>query len=231
MVEKKKPETPPSFLKNCVACRQQIPIASDLCPFCNTDQKTGILGLILPSKPIESQDSSKAQKSVFLKPEQNARNILAALLIVCIIGLPVVYSLGYINGTNSAGFDFYYVKPKQRYGVDELDNYLKQWEWVSPYQENAFDCSEMSAFVERDLENQGFHTTIVVGNSPFGSGRHVWLLVETTVGKYVPVEATEIEVVWRSSPYFDNYFKYDHEFETIEDALEYSQTDFDWWNS
>ncbi len=179
----------------------------------------------------ESQDSSKAQKPTILKPEQSARNIFAALFIICLIGLPIVYSIGYSNGANSAGFDFYYVKPKQRYGVDELDSYLKQWEWVSPYQENAFDCSEMSAYLEWKLENEGWHTKIIVGKSPFGSGYHAWLLVETTEGKYMPVESTNMRVVFWEDPYFDNYFKYDHSFETIEEALAHSEEDFDWWNS
>jgi len=31
------------------------------------------------------------------------------------------------------------------------------------------DCSEMSAHLEWKLENEGRHTYIVVGNSPFGS--------------------------------------------------------------
>ncbi len=40
LAEKKKSSTPASFLKKCVSCGQQIPVASDKCPFCNSDQKT-----------------------------------------------------------------------------------------------------------------------------------------------------------------------------------------------
>lgn len=32
------PETPKSFLKSCVACGRQIPIASEECPFCQAKQ-------------------------------------------------------------------------------------------------------------------------------------------------------------------------------------------------
>jgi len=71
---------------------------------------------------------------------------------------------------------------------------------------------------------------IIVGDSPFGSGRHAWLLVETSVDKYMPVESTDMAVVLWDSAYFDNYFKYDHAFEKIQDALKYSETEFDWWN-
>lgn len=187
--------------------------------------------MILPSRPIESHDSSKAKKPKIPKFEKSTRNILLALIIICTIGMPLIYYFGYSSGVKAGRFDFYYVKPNQRYGVYDLDNYLKNWKWTLPYQEGTFDCSEMSAHLEMDFENEGFHTFIVVGNSPFDSGRHAWLLVETSVGKYTPVEATNRQVIWQSSPYFDNYFKYDHRFETIQDALAYSQTDFDWWNS
>lgn len=127
-------------------------------------------------------------------------------------------------------FSFYYVKPEQKYGVYNLSDWLNRWKWIKPYQEGVFDCSEMSAYLEWKLENEGWHTKIIVGDSPSGSGRgHAWLLVETSVGKYMPVESTNMAVVWWESPYFDNYFKYDHSIETIQDALKYNETEFDWW--
>ncbi len=46
----------------------------------------------------------------------------------------------------------------------------------------------------------------------------------------MPVENTNIQVVWWPNPNFDNYFVYDRSFETIQEALEYSETEFDWWN-
>lgn len=211
--------------------------------------------LNMSSSPTEPQDLPKVQEPTASKDKQSARNILAALVIICFIGMPLIYSLAHSSGANSgysrgniagydsgydtgysegydAGrFDFYYVKPNQRYGVDELGSYLKSWTWALSYKSGVFDCSEMSACLERNLENEGFHTIIVVGNSPFGSGRHAWLLVETSVGKYMPVEGTNRQVILWSSSYFDNYFKYEHRFETIQEALAYNPTDFDWWNA
>ena len=131
-------------------------------------------------------------------------------------------------------FYFYYrYNRKQRYGVDDLESYLDRWQWVEgTYEQGKFDCSEMSAKTERELENEGYHTIMVVGNSPFNqTGRHVWLLVETSEGKYMPVEATRHALVKWDNPYFDLYFEYDHEFETIFDALEYDYDDFNWWES
>jgi type II secretory pathway pseudopilin PulG len=126
-------------------------------------------------------------------------------------------------------FYFYYDKPEQKFGVYDLRDEIAGLTWKKPYQEGVFDCSEMSASLERYLENKGWHTIIVAGNSPFGSGYHAWLLVETTSGKYMPVESTTFRVVWWEDPNFNNYFKYDHEFETIQDALAWSETEFDWW--
>lgn len=186
-------------------------------------------------------------------PEErhNLKGLVIALIIVCIVGLPISYFVGYSSGRDSGyqigsargylkGFDegwesgrfsFYYVKPEQKYGVYDLSDWLKKWKWIKPYQEGVFDCSEMSAYLERKLENEGWHTKTVVGDSPFSSGRHAWLLVETSDGKYMPVESTNMDVVWWESPYFDNYFKYDRSFETIQDALKYDEAEFDWWES
>jgi len=128
-----------------------------------------------------------------------------------------------------AFFLFYYVKPKQKFGVYDLEDDISGLEWNKPYQEGVFDCSEMSASLERCLENKGWHTVIVTGDSPFSSGYHAWLLVETSEGKYMPVESTTIAIVWWSNPSFDNYFVYDHEFETIQEALAWNESEFDWW--
>jgi len=104
-------------------------------------------------------------------------------------------------------FYFYYLKPEQKFGVDNLVSFLRGLEWTEPYKENVFDCSEMSASLERTLENAGFHTMIIVGKSPGDPSKgHAWLLVEASAGKYMPVEATQISVVMWDNPYFNGYF-------------------------
>lgn len=131
---------------------------------------------------------------------------------------------------NDAQFYFYYVLPEeQNFGVYDLEDELYGLEWIDQYEEGVFDCSEMSAYIEWDLENKGWHTTIVAGDSPFGSGKHAWLLVETSEGKYMPVESTNIEIVWWENPNFDDYFVYDRSFETILEAIAYNESEFDWW--
>lgn len=128
-------------------------------------------------------------------------------------------------------FMFYYTPlMDQQYGVLQLDEVMSRWEWKEDvYKASLFDCSEMSAALEHILENEGFHTVIVAGDSPSGDGYHAWLLVETSEDKYMPVEATAWSVVYWSYPYFDNYFDYDYKFEDIHEAIAYSPTEFDWW--
>lgn len=128
-------------------------------------------------------------------------------------------------------FMFYYASlAKQRYGVDDLKEYLDRWEWIEgAYTMGVFDCSEMSAYLEWRLENEGYHTVIAVGEAPWGNGYHAWLLVEVEPEGYMPVEATTYDLVKWDDPYFDNYFVYEQIFETIHDALEYNYEEFDWW--
>ena len=165
------------------------------------------------------------------------KSTISAILVIVVITL-YWYSDKQMDETISkleetiekATFSFYYVPTEKKYGADDLQEYLQSRIWREDIAaEREFDCSKMSAYLEWRLENQGYHTVIVSGNSPDGSGRHAWLLVETNVGGYTPVEATTRNIVDRSSPYYDNYFKYELYFETIQEALSYSSTEFKWW--
>lgn len=133
-----------------------------------------------------------------------------------------------VEVAQQAKFTFYYIPTDKTYGAAALQEYLQSRRWKEGL-EKEFDCSQMSAYLEWKLENEGFHTIIVGGDSPDGSGRHAWLLVETIEGKYTPVEATARSIVDQSSPYFDNYFRYEFYFETIQEAVSYSPTEFEWW--
>jgi hypothetical protein len=132
----------------------------------------------------------------------------------------------------SSRFQFYYASlDKQRYGLADLVDYLNHWQWIEKtYLENEFDCSEMSAYLEWKLENEGYHNLIVIGDSPSSEGKHAWLLVQTGAEEYTPVEATVYSVVYRWDPYYYQYFVYDYAFETIQEALSHSPDEFDWWH-
>ena len=115
----------------------------------------------------------------------------------------------------------YYQSVTQVYGTDNLTAYLAQWEWAREYEANVFDCTEMSALLECLLENEGFHSIIVIGK--YEDISHAWLEVETSPKQYAIVEATALVVVEA-----DNYTPiYRHE--DIYEAVEISYTAFDWW--
>ena len=130
-------------------------------------------------------------------------------------------------------FEFYYASlSKQRYGSSDLIDYLAQWKWIERvYTEDEFDCSEMSAYLEWRLENEGYNTLIVAGDSPSSAGKHAWLLVQIGEGgEYMPVEATVYHVVYWWDPYYDEYFVYDYAFENIQEAIAHSPDEYDWWH-
>ena len=135
-----------------------------------------------------------------------------------------------------ANSSFYYDPStivKQRTTLRDLQDYIWRWSWPQDaYTEDKFDCSEMSAYIERKLELEGFHTYIVVGPYPEDETvRHAWLLVEIENEKYVPIEPTKFSIVYPGATYYAGYFKYDEIWEDITQACDWSSDDFDWWNS
>ena len=117
-------------------------------------------------------------------------------------------------------------------GVDELADTVSNLRWKIPYS-RSFNCGEMAACLERYLEREGWHTLIVVGKPPFdrrSRTKHAWLLVETSDG-YIPVEPTVPKVILPSNPYYDNYFRYSHIFETPYEAELRFPGEFDFWNA
>ena len=116
--------------------------------------------------------------------------------------------------------------------VDELADTVSDLRWKIPYS-RSFNCGEMAACLERYLEREGWHTLIVVGKPPFdrrSRTKHAWLLVETSEG-YIPVEPTVPKVILPSNPYYDNYFRYSHIFETPYEAELRFPGEFDFWNA
>ena len=116
--------------------------------------------------------------------------------------------------------------------VDELADTVSDLRWKIPYSK-SFNCGEMAACLERYLEREGWHTLIVVGKPPFdrrSRTKHAWLLVETSDG-YIPVEPTVPKVILPSNPYYDNYFRYSHIFETPYEAELRFPGEFDFWNA
>lgn len=83
---------------------------------------------------------------------------------------------------------------------NDLSQFLtSEFRLPSDYEENIFDCSETSAYLEWALENAGFDANIVVGPFPQDStgDSHAWVIVNTT-DYQVAVEAAGLTSKQRS---------------------------------
>ncbi|HDN65019.1 MAG TPA: hypothetical protein ENF23_01790 [Methanosarcinales archaeon] len=108
------------------------------------------------------------------------------------------------------------------------------------YQEDYFDCSEMSAFIEWYLEGHGVDTVIVAGerSQPHnisaggfeyekGAGDHAWIVANIS-GKRVLIEPTLARIVPKS---LEKYYLADTTYNDIYDAVSASRSveEYDWW--
>jgi len=88
----------------------------------------------------------------------------------------------------------YYFNTTKDGTISELVRYLNE-EFTMPveYKMHIFDCSEKAAFMERELENAGFDSVIVLGDSPNGNDvKHAWLFVFTSDNYKVAIEPTAL---------------------------------------
>jgi hypothetical protein len=86
----------------------------------------------------------------------------------------------------------YYFNTAKDGTLSDLVKFLNE-EFTMPveYKMHIFDCSEKAAFMERELENAGFDSVIVLGNSPNGNDvKHAWLFVFTSDNYKVAIEPT-----------------------------------------
>jgi len=135
---------------------------------------------------------------------------------------------------------------------DELCEFLS-FEFFLPrgYEENVFDCSESTAYLEWALENAGFDAEIATGRTPWDttSGYHAWVIAYTTEYE-VAIEATALtgEYNWaylfsnripgvvygddELIPGWNNYYEgYDKTFQNIYYAIRNWQSgeEWNWW--
>lgn len=96
---------------------------------------------------------------------------------------------------------------------------------VAPYQEDVFDCSEMSAYMEWYLEKYGFNASICTSQYFKGSKGHAWVRVDTKDGKTVYIESTA-----KSDLIIVDPKDYDHPERVYESIYEVGNVEeYDWW--
>ena len=106
---------------------------------------------------------------------------------------------------------YYYTVPAvtdnyKPYDINQLQkvlNELKKTPWTSLYKLSYFDCSDMSALLQRELAIRGFESWIVIGKDPNIPSGHAWVVVflKSPTIKLVPVEATALIIPQPGSSY------------------------------
>lgn len=91
-----------------------------------------------------------------------------------------------------------------------------------PYIENVWDCSEMSFYLQHELEDRGYNAQVA---QRIGSPGHSWVIVVTET-QIITVEATTMQIVpFRSD--FNRILR------NATDAINHGveESEVDWWNN
>ncbi|MEO0128717.1 MAG: hypothetical protein ABIL02_00560 [candidate division WOR-3 bacterium] len=81
------------------------------------------------------------------------------------------------------------VEEGRKQGIDELRRDLSKFHWRYNYAPHVFDCSQMSFIAALTLRTMGWDNTYIAVNQ-----NHAWVIVETSPGRFTPVEATTLTV-------------------------------------
>ena len=91
-----------------------------------------------------------------------------------------------------------------------------------PYIENVWDCSEMSFYLQHELEDRGYNAQVA---QRIGSPGHSWVIVVTAT-EIITIEATTMQIVpFRSD--FNRILR------NATDAINHGveESEVDWWNN
>ena len=91
-----------------------------------------------------------------------------------------------------------------------------------PYIENVWDCSEMSFYLQHELEDRGYNAQVA---QRIGNPGHSWVIVVTET-QIITIEATTMQIVpFRSD--FNRILR------NATDAINHGveESEVDWWNN
>ncbi|MBA7505094.1 hypothetical protein ES706_03757 [subsurface metagenome] len=169
--------------------------------------------------------------------------------LVCVGVFSVVLSLD-LDGDNLTVFEEISIRgariltndiPEHYYPASEcqstpdLERFVSGLVLPREIEADVFDCSESSAFVEWALEGAGFDARIATGHAFRGPSEvnHAWVIVYTTDGSRVAIEATNLTIVHGDIPgicaYYHPEFEYSDIYEAIRDTK--NLDDWDWWQA
>lgn len=91
-----------------------------------------------------------------------------------------------------------------------------------PYVENVWDCSEMSFYVQHELEDLGYNAQVAQRS---GNPGHSWVIVVTDT-EIITIESTTMRIV----PFRSDFQRV---FRNATDAINHGvlESEVDWWNN
>lgn len=91
-----------------------------------------------------------------------------------------------------------------------------------PYIENVWDCSEMSFYLQHELEDRGYNAQVAQRS---GNPGHSWVIVVTD-NEIITVESTIMKIV----PFRSDFQRV---FRNATDAINHGveESEVDWWNN
>ena len=121
-----------------------------------------------------------------------------------------------------------------------VSEFLNNGKWIDKYEKGGWDCSQMSAYTEFVLENNGVHCIIVKSDKM----EHAWVMVETedgliayeTTGRFYMYKDKMTALRHGSNDYNASFYtegvRYESIYDVWEDNKEYRDwfiSEFKWW--
>ena len=115
-----------------------------------------------------------------------------------------------------------------------ISEFLTKGKWTDKYEKGGFDCSQMSAYTEFVLENNGVHAYIVKSDKM----QHAWVMVETeegliayeSTGRFWMYENRITALKHGSKDYNASFYTEGVRYETIYDVWEDDDEYSGWYN-
>lgn len=173
----------------CTKCGCEIKVGTNFCPYCGWR----IVQLRRESPISQVPHLTPVPRSEKLTKVVAGIATVIVLAIVLVIVLPFVeQGGGRLSPKNEIERELAKV-PSGYYFTNEFQTHantsgelevflLREFSLPTGYQEEVFDCSESSAYLEWALEVAGFNASIIVGPTPWDPklGHHAWVIVHAS---------------------------------------------------
>ena len=156
--------------------------------------------------------------------EKNESNTWSIIIIICLIGLTLIYGPVIMNGfmgamsSDTASIDSSYDLETSHYTTQEEKNIQICEQVASDYyathtytENDVFDCDNMAQDVWNILETKGINSEIqignvdLVGNLELKDCNHAWVMAEISPNSWLAIECTGGYAVFDNDRYYTGF--------------------------